>query len=214
MYRLIINIEKEYTRFTQQDDSDGYCVGFCLKWLGDILNNNKIGYKNGAFFVDRNDREALLNLMNRAKKKHESYVARYRDYKAKVGTPIGQMEFMSKYNDRKQRELEKNSRELGLYYKYFDFMKNKNIVGLERNLDSSSIKKGVMISFSFDCDGQRSAHVVAAIRATPEESYLFDPNCGLYQITSARPEDDIKKLIAKEYKDHRLLTQTVVSQLP
>jgi hypothetical protein len=141
-------------------------------------------------------------------------VARYRDYKAKVGTPIGQMEFMSKYNDRKQRELEKNSRELGLYYKYFDFMKNKNIVGVERNLDSSSIKKGVMISFSFDCDGQRASHVVAAIRATPEESSLFDPNCGLYQITSARPEDDIKKLIAKEYKDHRLLTQTVVSQLP
>jgi len=211
MIKLAIDIEKRYEKFLLKDYSDGYCVGFCLKWLGDVLNKNKHGYVKGAFFVDVKDKAQLLNLMERAKKKHSSYEQNRLTYSPKIGRPEGYIEFVSKYNDYKQRELEKSSGQSGLHYKYAE-LSNNNITGLDRYPIASPAKQGVMMSLSFNSQGVRPQHAVAAIRVTEEKCYFFDPNYGLYEIISTNPEFEIKGLLAQKYHDHRLLTQVVVSQ--
>lgn len=211
MIKLVVDIEIEYMLFTMKHSSSGYCVGFCLKWLGDILNKNKPGYPKGVFFVDVNDKAELIKLMERARKKHDSYETNRQIYGSRVGNPAAQVEFFSKYNDYKQRDLEKKSGQAGLFYKYSDVI-NGDITGLSRYPIASLPKQGVMLTFAFNHEGVQASHAVAAVRVSEEICYFFDPNNGVYEIIDRNPEFEIGSLISRVYGSHRIQQQVVVSQ--
>lgn len=201
----------DYLLFTIRNSSPGYCAGFCLKWLGDILNKNKPGYSKGAFFVDVSDKAQLIKLMERAKKKQDGYEMNRLVFGCKVGRPESHVEFLSKYNDYKQRELEKKTGQGGLYYKYSEIL-NNYVSGLTRYPVASQVKEGVILVIRFVKDGVVLQHAIAAVRVSEEKCFFFDPNKGMYEINDRNPEFEIKCLISREYEGCRLVSQIVVSQ--
>jgi len=212
MIKLVVDIETEYMIFTMKYSSPGYCAGFCVKWLGDILNKNKPGYPKGAFFVDVNDKAQLVKLMERARKKHDSIEVNHKIFGRRVDNPASNDEFISKYNDYKQRELEKKNGQQGLFYKYSRII-NEDITGLNRYPVASLPKEGVMLTFSFNNKGTLAYHAVAAVRVSEEKCYFFDPNNGVYEIIDRNPEFEIGSLISRVYGAYRMYSQIVVSQL-
>lgn len=211
MVNLLVDIEIEYLLFLNKNLSSGYCAGFCLKWLGDILNKNKPGYPKGAFFVDISDKVQLIGLMERAKKKHDSYDINRHIYDHRLGCPETHAEFISKYNEYKQRKLEKKNGLPGLYYKYSEII-NNDVTGLNRYPTASPVKEGVMLTFRFNNNGQLGFHSVAAVRASEEKCYFFDPNYGLYEILDKNPELEMIISLSQRYQNFRMLSQVVVSQ--
>ena len=39
---LIISFETQYQKFIETHNSRGFCMGFCLTWLGDVLKDRPV----------------------------------------------------------------------------------------------------------------------------------------------------------------------------
>jgi len=191
-------------------------MGICLVWLCDILKNRPI-QRNGnfvtrwltGFFSSTNpashipvDQQALHLFFQRAARRHDSYVRENRDKDHLFFWSPDVV--MVKYKNYRQLLKETQTGVLGLEYKF----RTLNNLFCSSELGFSSRMQGNIIGLFFPDTGER--HAVAQITYSPGETYLLDPNVGLYKLSGKSIALEISEALPRIYVNPRVESQITI----
>jgi len=217
-----VSSRKQYLEFAAQYNAGGYCFGFCLKWLGSVLDRAKRSkydnFRKEGYFPDPNDYSAITAFMERARKKQERYLQMEKTYIKETGKKPVAGDIMAKHQQRRQEESAIKMSMPGIHYRFFDFKQNPsagitNFANTGCNLVHSRERQGVIMLYTYDrLAGGIGNHAIAIIGVEPQKSYLFDPNVGVYMITAENSIADIKNIMAMKYTNVRDISLVVISE--
>jgi len=225
----VVLIRKTYNSFLDEKKSEGVCFGLCLTWLGDILKERPAqkmgnwfpGWLSGWFSPPLTaDKKALIPsdtvklrlLLERAYRRHESYLKSCRESQQDPKRQTGRHEAFVNYKNFRQAEKEKITGVPGLQYRLIarnDFMlfNGLNLSGHAHPLT------GTIIAFRYsEIPGEVGYHSVAAFRYNATECFFLDPNLGLFKTSSSYPMKDVTQYINKVYKEAVPLLEFIVSR--
>jgi len=221
----ICNIRKEYSQFVIENKSSGFCFGFCLTWLGDILKErpaqNTGGWLSGWFtstptaekkaFLP-SDSARLRKLFERAARKQNNFFQRY-DARDKCASGKSEyVEFTANYKNTRQSAKEKISGVSGLNYRYFERDYFRQCEGADHYRDKN-VLTGVIITFEFLGQGDvRAGHAVALFRLGEYDTLFLDPNYGLFRTNNHHVMMDIEHLLSQIYKEPLVLSEVIISR--
>lgn len=231
---LIISFESQYRNFLKENDSIGYCTGFCLTWLGDALKNRPVQVQKSflqswlpawftAWFISTPPQtppqmraripigeQEFQNFLERVKRRQINYSSRYSEERTKRRLPHSitpSLAVTVNFKNNRQRESEIKTGVPGLVYSYHDLDSVFDIQGLRYS------GKPVGTIFVVTLPGStRSLHAVATLSMSPEEIYYLDPNVGLFKVNHNTPRMDIVIQLARSYGETRIQTQIVIQR--
>ncbi len=220
----ITSIEKNYRSFTDEHKSEGYCFGFCLTWLGDILKDRSSQY-SGRWFsgwftpVKSPEKKALLPtdyasqrlLFDRARRKQENSERQADEDNAQGFSQLDHEEVTVNYKNRRQREKEMITAVPGLKYSLHERSSFMTMSTLNTRENKNPLS-GMIIKFQFTDEGEEACHAVAAFRYNEFESFFLDPNYGLYKTVSAYPMLEIVEFLSSKYHDPLALSEIRVTK--
>jgi hypothetical protein len=220
----ITSIEKNYGSFTDEHKSEGYCFGFCLTWLGDILKDRSSQYSgrwySGWFTpVKSPEKKALLptdyasqrRFFDRARRKQENSERRADKDNADGFSVLEHEEVTVNYKNRHQREKEIITGVPGLKYSLRERSSFMAMTTLNANEDKNP-SSGMIIKFQFSDEGEAAHHAVAAFRYSEFESFFLDPNYGLFKTVSAYPMLEIVDFLSGKYQDPIAVSEIIVTK--
>lgn len=221
---LIVNFQRNYNEFLNTHKSEGFCMGFCLTWLGDILKNRPVkteknllerwvpGWFSSAPSVMHVhipvDRQEFIHFLERAARRQKNYETRVGiNGTNSSNARVRSAEFTAHYKNNRQRELEKNSENPGLEYSY----SKSGGFSLFQGLKYFGKSCGVIFGVSAP-QFKNTMHAVALVRISSGEYYFLDPNYDLFRVNGQFIRMDINTTLQRHYPGYEIFEQIVISQ--
>ena len=224
---LIISFETQYQKFIETHNSRGFCMGFCLTWLGDVLKDRPVTIQKNflqtwlpAWFTSTPpqmharipvEKQEFKNFLERVMRRHVNYETRANGRllikEGHSGGKVSPAEFTVNYKNNRQRELEIINGVPGLVYSYHELNNLLSAKGVKYSGKPSGAIFGVA-----EPGPEGGMHAVATISLAPEEIYYLDPNIGLFKVNKQFSLMDINSKIQNTYRGAQVLAQIIITR--
>jgi hypothetical protein len=219
----IVSIKEPYVSYAADNNPGGFCFGLCLTWLGDILKQRPeqrswfSGWGNSPL---KPEQKALLPssparmryFFERALRKQINYQKQYELITKHVKNSNKHEALILKYKNLKQCKKQLITGDPRLEYNTFgrnDFMQYTGL----NNYGPDYPLSGIMITFILECEsGKTGGHCVAAFRWSESDTYVLDPNEGLYKCVSKNPMQEISHYLKSTYKNTLAVSEITISR--
>ncbi|QLK60694.1 hypothetical protein GE278_07915 [Enterobacteriaceae bacterium Kacie_13] len=221
---LIISFETQYQKFIETHNSRGFCMGFCLTWLGDVLKDRPVTIQKNflqtwlpAWFISTPpqmharipvEKQEFQNFLERVRRRHVNNEMRAIGYrKSHCDSKTSFDEITVNFKNNRQRELEIKTGVPGLIYSCHEL----NSLLAAKGVKYSGKPHGTILTV--DIAGHNGdLHAVATISLAPEEIYYLDPNIGLFKVNKQFSLMDINSKIQNTYRGAQVLAQIIITR--